>query len=90
MFGASFNTPEENKEFADSEGFPYPLLCDVTGEVGAAYGTKRPDHHPAAMVPRRLTFLIDPEGNVRKLYVVKDVMGHASQVLYDLKELGVG
>ena len=54
--------------------------------MGALYGTRRPDDHDAAFVPRRLTFLIDPEGTVRKIYVVKDLEGHASQVLYDLGE----
>lgn len=55
--------------------------------MGALYGTRRPDDHEYASVPRRLTFLIDPDGVIRNIYVVKDVLGHPSQVLYDIGEL---
>lgn len=36
----------------------------------------------------RFSFLIDPDGVVRKVYEVTDREGHAGEVLADLRELG--
>ncbi len=38
--------------------------------------------------PRRRSFLIDPDGVVRKIYDVTDTAGHPQQVLDDLIALG--
>ena len=37
--------------------------------------------------PRRKTFLIDPEGVVRKIYNVTDTAAHPEEVLADIKQL---
>lgn len=37
------------------------------------------------MVPKRLTFLIAPDGTVAKTYEVTDVAGHPAQVLADIE-----
>jgi peroxiredoxin len=55
--------------------------------VGEAYGTARPPGDDWAAVARRRTFLIDPEGTVRKVYDVKDFSGHPDEVLADLHQL---
>ena len=34
IVGASFDTPADNKQFADAEGFPYRLLSDHDRSVG--------------------------------------------------------
>jgi len=60
----------------------------VDHAVGEAYGTARPPDDDWAAVARRLTFLIDPDGTVRKVYDVKDFGGHPDEVLADLKRLG--
>lgn len=36
------------------------------------------------MLPKRVTFLIDPAGVIRKVYEVQDVAGHAEVVLGDI------
>src|SRR5688500_13557846 len=38
ILGVSFDTPEENRSFAQKFGFKFPLLCDVDRELGLAYG----------------------------------------------------
>lgn len=73
--------------FADTHGFPFPLLSDQDAEVGRKYFTRRPEGSDYESWARRITFLIDPEGIVRKIYVVKDVASHADEVIGDLKEL---
>jgi peroxiredoxin Q/BCP len=83
----SFDTPEENKAFAESFNFQFPLLSDVDGKVGEAYMTKRPPEHEWTAFPRRLSYLIDPEGKIVKAYRVKEVAAHPDEVLEDLKAL---
>lgn len=87
ILGISYDSVEENKSFADAEGFPFKLLSDPDRSVGELYGTKRPDDHQYAMAPRRFSYLIDPDGKIAKAYVVKDVAAHADEVLADLEEL---
>ena len=85
--GASFDTPAENLEFAEAQGFGYPLLSDVDRRVGAAYGVVRDADDQYASYPKRHSFLIDGEGVVRRVYIVTDVASHAADVLADLGEL---
>ncbi|MBW3589493.1 MAG: redoxin domain-containing protein [Actinobacteria bacterium] len=87
ILGISYDSVEENKSFAEAEGFPFKLLSDPDRSVGELYGTKRPDDHEYAMAPRRFSYLIDPDGKIAKAYVVKDVVAHADEVLADLNEL---
>jgi thioredoxin-dependent peroxiredoxin len=87
VLGASFDTPEDNRAFRDGQQFGYALLSDVDRAVGGAYGATRPadDRYPA--YPRRVSYLIDPEGVVRRAYEVSDTAGHADEVLADLDVL---
>jgi peroxiredoxin len=39
---------------------------------------------------KRRTFVIDPDGVIRKAYAVKDIPAHPGEVLEDLAALGVG
>ena len=87
MLGASFDTVEDNRAFADAEGFGYRLLSDVDREVGKAYDAARPDDDPLASLPLRVSYLIDPEGVIRRAYHVTDTAGHAAEVLADLAAL---
>ena len=88
IVGASFDTPEANKQFADAEGFPYRLLSDHDRSVGRAYGVAKGPDEQYADFPRRRSFLIDPDGVVRKIYDVTDTAAHPQQVLDDLIALG--
>jgi thioredoxin-dependent peroxiredoxin len=87
IFGASFDTPAENKAFKDAQGFQYPLLSDPGKVAGAAYEVVRAADHPYANFPERFSYLIDADGVIRKTYNVSDVGGHAAEVLKDLAEL---
>ena len=87
MLGASFDTVEDNRAFAEAEGFGYRLLSDVDREVGKAYDAARPDDDPLASLPLRVSYLIDPEGVIRRAYHVTDTAGHAAEVLADLAAL---
>lgn len=87
VVGASFDTPEDNRAFAVAQHFGFPLLSDVDRGVGRAYETVRADDDQYAGFPLRISYLIDPEGVIRKAYTVADVTKHADRVLADLAAL---
>ena len=87
LLGISFDPPEKNRAFAERQGFPYPLLSDVDKHVGEAYETKRAPAEADPTRPKRRTYLIDPDGLIRKAYRVRDVTTHPDEVLRDLAEL---
>lgn len=87
ILGVSYDTPEDNRSFAEKFGFPYRLLSDPDRVASEAYGTARPEGHERFGVPRRFSYLVDPDGQVAKSYVVRDVAGHPAQVLEDLRGL---
>jgi thioredoxin-dependent peroxiredoxin len=51
------------REFAEALGASYPLLADETREVSKAYGVL----DPSGRIDRRVTFVVDREGVIRKV-----------------------
>ena len=94
MLGLSFASVSDQKKFADGEGFPYSLLADPDKTVGAAYAAQRVEGEKyfEAGIPRRISYLIDPEGTIHKTYDVEgdglDLGGHAEAVLADIRAAG--
>jgi thioredoxin-dependent peroxiredoxin len=87
VLGASFDTPEDNKAFAENEHFGFRLLSDEDQRAGALYQVTRPPGDERAGFALRIAYLIDPEGIIRKAYEVTDPGGFAQQVLEDLQLL---
>jgi thioredoxin-dependent peroxiredoxin len=87
VLGASFDSTEDNRAFAEAESFGFRLLSDTDRSVGRAYDAARPDDDPLASLPLRVSYLIDPEGVIRRAYTVTDTSGHAAAVLADLQSL---
>jgi peroxiredoxin Q/BCP len=85
--GISFDAPAANQAFAEKYEFPFRLLSDVDHAVGAQYDTARPPDHQFPDFAKRISFLIDPEGRIAKVYEVRDTAGHAAEVLADLESL---
>ena len=87
VVGASFDTMEDNRAFAEQQGLPFRLLSDADRIAGKVYETER---HPSEQSPeyaKRRTFVIDPEGVIRKVYRVRDIAGHPDELLRDLDDL---
>jgi peroxiredoxin Q/BCP len=63
------------------------LLCDVDHRVGRTYGVERGPDDDRPDYPKRMTFLIDPDGKIAKVYVVSDAGAHPEVVLEDLRQL---
>jgi len=88
--GASFDTPEENKAFAEAQKFDYRLLSDVNRNVGALYEATRAPDDERANYALRVAYLIDPDGTIRNAYQVSDVSGFADEIVEDLQSLQQG
>lgn len=86
--GISYDPPEDNKGWSEMMDFEFPLLSDPDQEIAAALEVKRSKPHPMHLLPRRVTYLIDPEGVVARSYDVgRKIDGHADEVLDDLRDL---
>ena len=85
MVGASYDSVEAQKKFADQEGFSYRLLADVDKVMGTDYLADQPDKG----YPRRISYLIDPEGGIARTYDLagQDLAEHATAVLDDIRAL---
>jgi peroxiredoxin Q/BCP len=80
VLGVSFDTPSDNAQFVTEQGFPFRLLSDdgaLAVQVGAADSR---DQH----VARRISYLVGPDGKVKKSYGNVDPATHAGQVLGDV------
>lgn len=78
VLGASFDSPKDNKAFADAKGFDFRLLSDVDRSVGERYGAG------GGKWAKRVAYLIDPDGVISRAYQVSDIAGFAAQVVSDL------
>lgn len=86
MLGISFDAVEANKAFRDKFDFPYRLLSDFDEHVGMAYETRDSGTEKVSFA-KRLAYLIDREGVIRRSYEVSDKAGFAAEVLEDLRTL---
>ena len=81
MVGISCDTPEENAAFKAKFDFPYSLLCDTDRSVSRTYGAIESDD---ATHPKRISYLIDSEGNIKKAYATVTPADHPDEVLGDI------
>lgn len=81
VLGVSFDSVEDNARFAEKFSFPFSLLCDTSREMGIAYGAA---DDASARAPRRISYLIGPDGTVLKAYPKVAPAGHPAEVLDDI------
>jgi len=81
VLAASFDTIAANHRFAEEQRFPFPILCDVDRRVGLAYraARKASDSHP-----RRITYVIGPDGSIEQAIETKDPGAQAGALLESL------
>jgi peroxiredoxin Q/BCP len=78
ILGVSFDTPEENARFVAAEGFPFRLLSDTDRSLAVRVGAAS---SPAQAVPRRISYLVGPDGKVIEAFASVDPESHAEEVL---------
>ena len=84
VIGASVDKPQANAKWAKKHGLRMPLISNV-GEptVAASFGVAR----PLVGIAKRSTFLIDPDGTLRMMFLRVTPKGHAADVLEAAREL---
>ena len=79
LIGVSTDTAESHKAFAKHHELPFHLVSDESGTIAKSFGVP----NRAGFLGRQ-SFVIGPDGNVKKIYREVDVAKHASEVLADV------
>ncbi len=87
VLGISADPPQTQLNFKQKLGLPYTLLSDPEKKVIAAYGVlKEKNMYGKKMMGiERTTFLIGPQGKVRRVFPKVKPEGHAEEVLAAIK-----
>ena len=83
VFGLSLDSVRSHKLFAEKYNLPFSLLADETGEVSELYDSLS----NIFKVAKRNTFIVDPKGNIAKIYLSVNPKTHSEIVLNDLNIL---
>ncbi len=82
IIGVSSNSAERHEKFQKEEKLPFPLAADESGSIGAAYGVSK-----KLWGYDRVSFLVDREGKVAKVWPSVDPGVHADEVLAETTRL---
>ena len=85
ILGVSVDTAESHKSFCAKEGLNFKLLADVGGSVSEQYGSVM--EYNGNKLSARNTFIIDPKGNIAKVFLKVNPTPHSEEVLAALAEL---
>ncbi len=85
IVGVSVDTVDSHQQFCTKENLSFKLLADEKHEVVNTYGSTQ--KFGTNEVAARNTFLVDPQGNIRKVYLKVDPNPHSKEVLEALAEL---
>ncbi len=85
ILGVSVDTVDSHKGFCAKEGLNFKLLSDTTAAVSKTYDSVMT--HEGKTYSMRNTFLIDPTGVIRKVYLKVNPAVHSDAVLADLAQL---
>tara|TARA_B100000315_G_C14392256_1_gene502564 strand:+ start:285 stop:545 length:261 start_codon:yes stop_codon:yes gene_type:complete len=84
--GCSADPIKKQKIFCDKQGFQYPLLSDENHEVLKAYGVwgKKKFMGREYMGISRVTYIIDQNGVIEKVYEKVKTTSHARDIINEL------
>ncbi|MFI5118834.1 MAG: peroxiredoxin [Thermoanaerobaculia bacterium] len=85
ILGVSVDTVDSHKGFCAKEGLNFKLLSDTSAATSKAYDSLAT--YNGTTYSARNTFLIDPTGVVRKVYLKVNPSTHSEDVLKDLAAL---
>lgn len=78
IVGISADSAGSHIKFADKYGLNFTLLSDPGKDVIRAY-------EAGGLAVKRISYLIDPDGNIFKSYAKVNPVSHAEEVLRDLQ-----
>jgi peroxiredoxin Q/BCP len=85
ILGISVQDENTHEQFCAKEGLSFKLLADTNYSVSSMYDSLV--NLGVAKLSARHTFLIDPQGVIRKSYVSVNADKHSDEVLSDLSQL---
>ncbi|MCH7492891.1 peroxiredoxin [Patescibacteria group bacterium] len=83
IVGVSADSVATHKKFEKKHGLQFSLLADTDRAMTKEYGAN------GFLFPKRVSFLIDKKGVIRKIYKSVQPAEHADQVLRDINSLGI-
>jgi peroxiredoxin Q/BCP len=85
ILGVSVDTAQSHKDFCAKEGLNFKLLADPDAKVSTEYGSVM--DYKGSRLAARNTFIINPKGEIAKVYTGVKPADHSEQVLKDLADL---
>jgi peroxiredoxin Q/BCP len=85
ILGVSVDTAQSHKDFCAKEGLNFKLLADPDAKVSTEYGSVM--DYKGQKLAARNTFIINPDGDVVKVYTGVKPAEHSEQVFKDLAAL---
>ena len=82
MLGVSVDNRESHESFARKHKLNFPLLADPTKKITRAYGALA-----FYRLARRMTFIVDTQGKIRKIFKSVNPKTHVEEVARALTEL---
>jgi peroxiredoxin Q/BCP len=79
VYGVSLDSPGSHRKFREKYSLNFPLLTDEGGRASEALGVLREDRKRT----KRVTFLLDPEGRISRIYPEVTPDSHAEEILED-------
>jgi peroxiredoxin Q/BCP len=83
VYGVSLDSPESHRRFREKYNLNFPLLTDEGGRAAEALGVLREGGEKA----NRVTFLLDADGRMAKVYPEVSPETHADEILEDAASL---
>ncbi len=83
VIGVSHDSADSHDKFASKYKLQFPLLSDPERKIIKTYGAN------GLLFTKRISYLINPEGKIAKVYPSVSPADHAREVLEDWKALSV-
>ncbi|MGH7780564.1 MAG: peroxiredoxin [Candidatus Binataceae bacterium] len=83
VLGCSVQDSDAHRAFIKKYNIPFPLLLDPDKKIATEYGAA--NGIPILGLDRRITYVIDGDGKIAKVYPSVDPSVHAAEILSDLK-----
>lgn len=81
VIGASTDSVDSHRRFAQKHALPFPLLADPDGELAGAFNVLN------NLMASRTTFVLGPDGRIVRIFSNVAPRGHAREVLSFIRAL---
>ena len=83
MIGVSPDSPKSHQKLKKKYDLPYTLVADVDHAIAVKYGAwgEKTLYGRKYMGILRTTFVIDPDGRIKKIFPKVKVQGHVPEIM---------